>query len=101
MQIRGGKSDFFGVSTLQKGYLWVQGKLKFAKNNFTTCLSPYFRFCTFFAFLVPFVTALFNGCLRPISHAEDGPWNWSETFVVTNYGLAITNNMDLSFNLYS
>ena len=45
-------------------------------------------FCTFFAFLVPFVTALFNGGLRPLSHAEDGPWNWSETFVLTNYGLA-------------
>ena len=42
----------------------------------------------FWPFLVPFVTALFNGCLRPISHTEDGPWNWSETFVVTNYGLA-------------
>ena len=42
----------------------------------------------FLPFLVPFVTALFNGCLRPISHAEDGPWNWSKTFVVTNYGLA-------------
>ena len=45
-------------------------------------------FPRFLPFLVPFVTALFNGCLRPISHAEDGPWNWSETFVVTHYGLA-------------
>ena len=26
-------------------------------------------------FLVPFVTTLFNGCLRPILHPDDGPWN--------------------------
>ena len=48
-------------------------------------------FARFLSFLVPIVTALFNGCLRPILHAVDGPWNWCETFVVANYGLAIGN----------
>ena len=46
-------------------------------------------FAGFLPFLLPFVIALFHGFLRPILHADGGPWNWSETFVIKLYcGLA-------------
>ena len=33
----------------------------------------------FRSFLVPFVSSLYSGCLRPTLHADNGSWNRSET----------------------
>ena len=41
-----------------------------------------------FAFHGTLVTTLFNGCSRPILNADDGPWNWSETFCLANQIMA-------------
>ena len=36
-------------------------------------------------------TSIFNRCSRPILHADDGPWNWSETFVLIKVWLSPLN----------
>ena len=36
----------------------------------------------FLSFLVPFVTAPFNDCLCPISHADNAPRNWSDVLII-------------------
>ena len=44
--------------------------------------------------LVPFVIVLFNGSLHPILRTDDGPWIWSETFVLITLWISHMDSTD-------
>ena len=54
----------------------------FAHGDTSCSLYYSLCFCTFFVFFGTLSYCLISRLFTPYFHADDGPWNWSETFVI-------------------